>query len=52
MRSMEAHKKAAIILTVLATTALLLVAFEWLADQTVPELKEHVVHYVDRHITG
>jgi len=49
---MEAHKKAAIILTVLTLTTLLLVAFEWLADQSVPELKEHVVHYIDRQITS
>jgi hypothetical protein len=52
MRSMEARKKAGLFLTVLATAALLLMAFEWLADQTVPELKEHVVHYVDQHMAG
>ncbi|KQN48974.1 hypothetical protein ASE99_13960 [Serratia sp. Leaf51] len=50
--TMEAHKKAAIILTVLTLTTLLLVAFEWLSDQSVPELKEHVVHYIDRQITS
>jgi len=49
---MEAHKKAAILLTILATATLLMFAFEWLADQTVPELKEQVVHYVDRHSAG
>ena len=50
MRIMEARQKAVILLSVIAIAALLLMAFEWLADQAVPELKEHVVHYVDRHI--
>lgn len=49
---MEARKKAVIILTLLVTAALLWVVFEWLADQTVPVLKEHVIHYVDQKITG
>lgn len=52
MRIMEARRKAVILLSVIATAALLLMAFEWLADQTVPELKEHVVHYVDQHMGG
>lgn len=50
MGIMEVRNKAVILLSVIAIAALLLMAFEWLIDQTVPELKEHVVHYVDQHM--
>ncbi|WP_167457985.1 hypothetical protein [Rahnella woolbedingensis] len=47
---MEARNKAVILLSVILAAALLLMAFEWLSDQAVPELKEHVIHYVDEHM--
>lgn len=52
MRIMEARQKTLIFLSVIAAAALLLMVFEWLADQAVPELKEHVVHYVNQHMAG
>ena len=50
MSIMEARNKAVILLSVIAAAALVLLAFEWLADQAVPELKEQVIHYVDEHM--
>ena len=52
MRIMEARNKTVILLSVIVIAALLLMAFEWLSDQAVPELKEQVVHYVDQHMAG